>query len=152
MRLGIESLDKLIGRTDLLQLISGQTNKQSNLDLSNILTAAKRPETGTTHYLKIRNNPFDKGELNQQTLDDFKETLHLSNLHDISFLTAIQLGSELGLNMPEEIKIIAIEIIEDMVFSNSFTEPIQSKYDIIYKDIEIFLSEYAKKVKCTTLN
>lgn len=92
------------------------------------------------------------GDVYLFTLDDFKETLHLSNLHDISFLTAIQLGSELGLNMPEEIKIIAIEIIEDMVFSNSFTEPIQSKYDIIYKDIEIFLSEYAKKVKCTTLN
>lgn len=91
------------------------------------------------------------GDVYLFTLDDFKETLHLSNLHDISFLTAMKLGTKLGFEMPEDMKIIAIEIIEDLVFSNDFTEPLQKRYNEIYKDIEIFLSEYAKNVELTTI-
>jgi hydrogenase maturation protease len=84
------------------------------------------------------------GDVYLFTLDDFKETLHLSNLHDISFLTAIKLGNKLGFEMPKDMKVIAIEIIEDLVFSNDFTEPLQKRYQEIYKDIKIFLTEYAK--------
>ncbi|MCF6318598.1 MAG: glutamate synthase large subunit, partial [Proteobacteria bacterium] len=76
MKLGVESLDKLIGRTDLLQLLDGTTSKQANLDLSNILNAAKRPKTGAAHYQGKRNNPFDKGKLNQIILEDFKVNIN----------------------------------------------------------------------------
>ncbi len=72
INLGVESLDNLIGRTDLLQLLNGTTSKHENLDLSKILNAAKRPKTGAAHYKGMRNNPFDKGVLNQRILDDFK--------------------------------------------------------------------------------
>ncbi len=73
MKLGVESLDKLIGRTDLLELIQGETSKQANIDLSSILNAAKRPETGAAHYLGVANDSFDKGELNQQIVNDFEQ-------------------------------------------------------------------------------
>ncbi len=73
MKLGVESLDKLIGRTDLLELIQGETSKQANLDLSAILNAAKRPKTGAAHYMGVANDSFDKGALNQQILSDFKQ-------------------------------------------------------------------------------
>jgi hydrogenase maturation protease len=85
------------------------------------------------------------GDVYLFNLDDFKETLHLSNLHDISFLNAIKLGDQLGFKMPDDIKIIAIEIIEDLIFSNDFTEPIQERYSEIYKEIEEFISEYSKE-------
>jgi glutamate synthase (NADPH/NADH) large chain len=72
MKLGVESLDKLIGRTDLLQQIQGTTCKQANLNLSSIFNAAKRPKNSSAHYQGIRNTPFDKGILNQQILDEVK--------------------------------------------------------------------------------
>jgi glutamate synthase (NADPH/NADH) large chain len=71
-QLGVGSLNALIGRTDLLQTIKGQSSKQTHLDLSKILSAAQRPKTGAAHYLNKRNPPYDKGRLNQQILDDFK--------------------------------------------------------------------------------
>lgn len=71
--------------------------------------------------------------------EDFKETLHLSNMHDISFLTALELGAWLGINIPPEIDIIAIEIREDLVFSNNFTPEVESKYDEIYFEIKDYL-------------
>lgn len=73
------------------------------------------------------------GTVYQFTPDDFKETLHLSNLHDTSFLTALDLGKKMKMKIPKEIHIIAIEIIEDTVFGNSFTPQIQEKYpEILY--------------------
>ncbi len=72
-KLGVASLDELIGRTDLLTLLPGKTSKQKNLDLSAIINAAKRPETGVAHYMKKTNPPFDEGLLNQQILSDAKE-------------------------------------------------------------------------------
>lgn len=70
--LAVESLDKLIGRTDLLTVISGETSKQSHLDLTSVLRAAKRPESQQNHYRGILNHPFDKGELNQKIISDFQ--------------------------------------------------------------------------------
>ncbi len=69
-KLGVASLDELIGRTDLLVLLDGDTDKQRNLDLSPILNAASRPETGAAHYMHKRNPPADKGKLNQTIIDD----------------------------------------------------------------------------------
>lgn len=67
--------------------------------------------------------------------EDFKETLHLSNLHDANFLTALELGRKMGMNIPSEIHIIAIEIVEDRVFSNQFSPEISIKYPVILEDV-----------------
>jgi len=69
-KLAVACLDDLIGRTDLLTLLPGTTDKQRNLDLSPILEAAKRPATGAAHYMNMNNPPFDEGKLNQQILED----------------------------------------------------------------------------------
>jgi len=69
-KLGVASLDDLIGRTDLLTLLPGSTDKQRNLDLTPILNAAKRPATGAAHYMNMSNPPFDEGTLNKQILQD----------------------------------------------------------------------------------
>jgi len=72
---------------------------------------------------------------------DFKETLHLSNFHDVDFLTALKLGEQLNMNVPSWIRIIAIEIIEDLVFSNEFTEPLKIRYPDILKEVGDFIEE-----------
>ena len=60
--LGVRSLEELIGRTDLLEVLEGNTDKQANLDLSPILykdpEAADQPEFCQAES----NDPFDKGE------------------------------------------------------------------------------------------
>jgi hydrogenase maturation protease len=83
----------------------------------------------------IRTQNGIPGEIYVYTPADFKETLHLSNLHDINFLTALELGKKLDIPLPEEIYIIAIEIVEDQVFGTSFTPVIEEKYPEIVQSV-----------------
>ena len=80
----------------------------------------------------IRTRDGIPGTVYQLSPEDFETTLHLSSVHDISFLTSIALGKKLGLNMPEFIHIIAIEIVEDMMFNDNFSPLIQEKFEEIY--------------------
>ena len=66
---------------------------------------------------------------------DFRETSHLSSLHDISFLTALKLGNSLNLGLPTDLHIIAVEIIEDMEFSEEFTTPLKERYPRILEEV-----------------
>jgi hydrogenase maturation protease len=66
---------------------------------------------------------------------EFRETLHLSSLHDINFLTALELGNSLNLGLPVDLHIIAVEIIEDMEFSEEFTPPLEEKYHTILEKV-----------------
>ncbi len=69
---------------------------------------------------------------------DFRETSHLSNLHDVSFLTALELYDTLNLSLPDEIHIIAVEIAEDMIFSEELTLQLKERYpEIIEKVLSI---------------
>ena len=76
---------------------------------------------------------------------DFKETLHLSNIHDISFLNAIKLGKKLGFKIPEEIHIFAVEILEDRVFGDEFTPELKKNFNRITIDIRKEISNILAK-------
>jgi hydrogenase maturation protease len=76
------------------------------------------------------------GTVYEYSLEDFQETLHLSNLHDISFLTAIELGKKMNMQIPDRISIIAVEIVEDMEFGEQFTPPLQEKYPAIIQEVK----------------
>lgn len=78
--------------------------------------------------------------------DDFKETLHLSSLHDIKFLTAIELGKKLNYHIPAVIKIIAIEVIEDRVFNDRFSPEIEKLFPKILTKIGTYLID---KTNCS---
>jgi hydrogenase maturation protease len=80
------------------------------------------------------------GTVYQFTPEDFKETLHLSNLHDANFLTALELGRKMNMSVPADIHIIAIEIIEDRVFSNQFSSEIQKQYPAIFQEVLLLLN------------
>ena len=71
------------------------------------------------------------GDVNLFTPNDFKETLHLSNIHDTNFITALELGDSLDFDIPEKMYIITVEIMEDMVFSEYFTEELAGRYEEI---------------------
>ncbi|MBI4403001.1 MAG: hydrogenase maturation protease [Deltaproteobacteria bacterium] len=66
----------------------------------------------------------------------FADCGHLSNFHDISFPTAIELGKKIGLSMPKNMTVLAIEIVEDRVFSEGFTPEVESQYETIFSDVK----------------
>ncbi|MBI2383753.1 MAG: glutamate synthase large subunit [Gammaproteobacteria bacterium] len=61
-QLGVRSLAELIGRTDLLEALPGETGKQQHLDLRPILDAAGMT-LPSGQYCTSHNAPHDKGEL-----------------------------------------------------------------------------------------
>ncbi|MCG8668869.1 MAG: glutamate synthase-related protein, partial [Pseudomonadales bacterium] len=62
-QLGVRSMDELVGRVDLIEVLEGFTEKQKALDITPILSSdlvsADKPQTCAV----AKNEPFDKGEL-----------------------------------------------------------------------------------------
>ena len=56
------------------------------------------------------------GDLYRLNLDDFRSTLHLGCPHDINLATALELGKRLGIHIPREIAIYAVEVEDDQTF------------------------------------
>jgi glutamate synthase (NADPH/NADH) large chain len=60
-RLGVRTLGELIGRTDLLELLAGESAKQNHLDLTPLLGSDHVPASKPQFCEAERNPPFDKG-------------------------------------------------------------------------------------------
>ncbi|MCU0461437.1 MAG: hydrogenase maturation protease [Bacteroidales bacterium] len=76
---------------------------------------------------------------------DFRETSHLSNLHDLNFLTSLKLGEILELGLPSDLHIIAVEILEDMVFGEELTFPLKNEYPRILRKVVSLIKKIAEK-------
>lgn len=65
-QMGIRTMEELVGRTDLLEVIDGSTSKQRHLDLTPLLANDHIPED-KPHTVEVeRNVPFDKGLLAEE--------------------------------------------------------------------------------------
>nr|WP_320011329.1 glutamate synthase large subunit [uncultured Desulfobulbus sp.] len=73
--LGVRSLEELVGRVELLEPVSGITNRQQRLDLSPLLHTDDRLATKPRHCTITRNQPFDKGVLAEQMVSDIKPAI-----------------------------------------------------------------------------
>ena len=62
-KLGVRSLGELIGRTDLLDVLPGDTERQQYLDLSPLLGSSHIPADKPQFCEVDKNPPFDQGEL-----------------------------------------------------------------------------------------
>lgn len=103
------------GGLEIMELISGY-NKVIIID--SIHTSSGR--AGDVYHLKP---------------SDFKKTSNLSGIHDVNFLTSLDLGKVLGYNMPDEIHIIGVEVLEDREFGERFTSLLEGKYPEILKKV-----------------
>jgi glutamate synthase (NADPH/NADH) large chain len=68
--LGVRRLVDLVGRTEYLQPVEGQTPRQRKLDLSPILSTAGLAPDGPQSCLDARNDPFDRGLLAERMVRD----------------------------------------------------------------------------------
>ena len=114
-----------IGGLDILEMIQGY---RKVIFIDAIITKEGVP--GTVYHFKP---------------EDFKETIHLSNLHDANFLTALDLGRKMGMNIPADIHIIAIEIIEDRVFSDQFSQEILMKFPLIFEKVISLVTSFVRQ-------
>ncbi|WP_239424399.1 glutamate synthase large subunit [Snodgrassella communis] len=83
-QLGVSQLTDLIGRTDLLEIVSGITPKQSTLNLSKLLYSPKVPD-GSSRYCTQTNPPFDSGRLNRTIMQDIGDAVQSGADVDLSY-------------------------------------------------------------------
>ncbi|WP_461480502.1 glutamate synthase large subunit [Porticoccus sp.] len=69
-RLGVRTLGELVGRVDLLEVLSGTTDKHKKLDLSPIVYTDELLKSKPQTCQVARNVPFDKGGLAEQMVAD----------------------------------------------------------------------------------
>ncbi len=69
-QLGIKKFSDLIGRTDLLELLDGATDRQKRLKLGQLLSQGGIAETEPRFCVEARNPSFDKGELAERMVED----------------------------------------------------------------------------------
>ena len=109
--LNLDSLSFQISVNGGMEIIDLLNNYQKAFILDGIRTAEGNP-----------------GDIYIMDSDDYMETLHISNVHDVDFKTALKLAEKINLRMPEKITIIAVEVMEDKVFNEFLTPSLMEKY------------------------
>jgi Ni,Fe-hydrogenase maturation factor len=69
------------------------------------------------------------------------ETSNISSLHDVDFITSLRLGKTLDIDLTENILFIAVEIEEDLVFSEEFTPELKKRYPEILETVSGLIRE-----------
>jgi glutamate synthase (NADPH/NADH) large chain len=67
-QLGLRTVEEMVGRVDLLEIIEGKTDRQKSLDLSPLISDAGVPADRPQTVQQERNVPFDEGRLNTDML------------------------------------------------------------------------------------
>ena len=83
--LGVRSMEELVGRTDLLSVMSGTTNKQQHLNLAPLLFTHSKGDGKPQTCQVERNEPFDKGLLAEQMVIDMMDTIESAKGGDFSY-------------------------------------------------------------------
>jgi hydrogenase maturation protease len=72
--------------------------------------------------------------------DDFEPCLHVSCAHDVDFATALELGRKIGLTLPRDITIVAVEVQDVTTFGEECTPVVQvainTAVDMVLQELE----------------
>ncbi|WP_444943348.1 glutamate synthase large subunit [Microbulbifer sp. ZKSA006] len=74
-KLGVRSLEELVGRVDLLRVLDGETDKQKKLDLAPLLHTDELLDSKPQTCQSATNDPWDKGELAERMVADILPTI-----------------------------------------------------------------------------
>ena len=74
-KLGVRSMEELIGRLDLIELAEGRTDRQKRLDLSELVSMGDIPDSEPRFCVVDSNPSFDKGELAEQMVVDAMDAI-----------------------------------------------------------------------------
>ncbi len=80
------------------------------------------------------------GQVYRLIAEDFRLSQHLRSPHDVDFASALELGKRLGLSLPEEIIIFAVEVANISTFSESLTPEVEA---VVPQVIQMVLDQLA---------
>ena len=85
----------------------------------------------------IRTSGGAPGDWYMLTAGSLKETIHLSNVHDVNFATALEFGRRMGMPLPpdEEIRIFAVEVENNNTFGEALSARLAAAYPRILDEI-----------------
>ncbi|MCL4498899.1 MAG: hydrogenase maturation protease [Chloroflexi bacterium] len=78
------------------------------------------------------------GALYRLSADDFASTVRLASPHDVNFFTALELGRRVGIAMPADVVVLAIEVQDTSTFGEACTPPVEAA---IPRAVEAVLAE-----------
>jgi len=73
--MGVRTLAELIGHTELLKILPGETSKQRKLDLTPVLANSALVSNKPQYCIDPHNEPFDKGVLGEKMLADMRDAI-----------------------------------------------------------------------------
>ncbi len=85
----------------------------------------------------IRTSGGIPGDWHRFTSEALRDTMHLNNIHDANFATALELGRRMGMPLPpeENIRIFAVEVEDNETFSEVMTESLERSYPAYSEEI-----------------
>jgi len=73
----------------------------------------------------IKTEGGQAGEIYRLNAENLSGTRHLASSHDINLATAFELGKKLGIALPQEITIFAVEVVDVTTFSEKCTPEVE---------------------------
>jgi hydrogenase maturation protease len=116
-RVALELEDKLAQRQD----VTVMETSMSGLSLIDLLAGYDKAIIVDA----IQTAEGKAGQIYRLTSDAFNNTRHVSSPHDVNFATALELGHKLGIAMPKQIVIYAIEVDDISSFGEEFTPKVK---------------------------
>jgi glutamate synthase (NADPH/NADH) large chain len=83
--MGVRTLAELIGHTEWLEILPGETSKQRKLDLRPVLANAALVSDKPQYCIDPHNQPFDRGVLAEQMLGDMRAAIDLKRGGQFSY-------------------------------------------------------------------
>ena len=84
-KIGVRTINELIGRTELIELAEGQTARQQRLELQALLAQGHIPEDEPRFCVQASNPSFDKGELAEKMVAEAREAIRLKQPLQINY-------------------------------------------------------------------
>jgi hydrogenase maturation protease len=80
------------------------------------------------------------GTIYELSVDDLQRTIHLLTVHGIGFRDAIEFGRQMGLHMPGDIRIYAIEVHDNLTLSEEMHPLVQQAGEEVERRIRALLA------------
>ena len=90
----------------------------------------------------IKTEGGEAGQIYKLSLEELRPTYHLASPHDINLATALELGRRLGMALPQEIVIFAIEVVDVTTFGEKCTPIIETAITKAVRLVAKELSEH----------
>ena len=79
----------------------------------------------------IQTKEGEAGQVYRFGLEDLPASLHSATLHDVDLTTALELGRRLGMGMPREVIIFAVEVADTTTFREGCTPEVERSIPVV---------------------